>query len=129
MCLARAIAHSIPSLQYFLVIFFNYSLHSILFCISFRYSIAVRQSYTLQSSPPDISSTHLARYIVIKILLTNFYAVHPHDYFVTTNLYLTPSPLLPSPPTPSSLAVNILFTVSMNLFQFCLFILFFRFHI
>ena len=35
-------------------------------------SIVVRQSYTLQSVHPNISSTHLTPYIVITILLTIF---------------------------------------------------------
>ena len=35
-------------------------------------SIGVRQSYALQSVPPDISSTQLAPYIVIMVSLTTF---------------------------------------------------------
>ena len=34
--------------------------------------MVVRQSYTLQSVPSDISRTHLAPYTVITILLTAF---------------------------------------------------------
>ena len=41
------------------------------FNIILVYSIVVRQSYTLQSVPSDISSTHLS-YLVITILLTIF---------------------------------------------------------
>ena len=54
------------------------------------HGIVVRKSYTLQSaSPPDISSTQLAPYIVITILLTIFPMLYftSCDYFVTTNLY------------------------------------------
>ena len=40
------------------------------------YNVVVRQSYTLQSAPPGISSTPLAPYLVITILLTvKYYAV------------------------------------------------------
>ena len=66
-------------------------------------SIVVKQSYTFQSVPPNISSTHLAPHTVITISLTVFPVLYftPHDYFVTTNLYFSvPSPFSPSPPTP-----------------------------
>ena len=60
----------------------------------------VRQPYTLQSVPPDISSTHLAPYTVITIVLTIFpvlYFMSPwllYNYlFVFLNLFtFSPSP-------------------------------------
>ena len=45
--------------------FLNYSLQSMSFQLVQVYSIVVRQSYTLQSVPPDISSTQMAPCIVI----------------------------------------------------------------
>ena len=55
-------------IDYFVLffIFFNDSLHSVLFCISFRCAAGtvVRQSHTLQSDPPCISCAHLTTYIV-----------------------------------------------------------------
>ena len=48
-------------------------------------SIVFRQSYTLQSVPPDISSTYLAPHIVIPILLTVF----PMLYFISLWLFCT----------------------------------------
>ena len=45
---------------------------NIILCMFQVSSIVVRQSYTLQSVHPNISSTHLTPYIVITILLTIF---------------------------------------------------------
>ena len=67
------------------------------------YSIVVRQSYTLQSGPPHISSIHLALYLVITILLTIFpmgmyftspRLLHSYDQFVVLNpfTFFTQSP-------------------------------------
>ena len=95
------------------------------------YSLVVRQSYTLHSVSINISSAHPALHIIITILLTVFPMLywHPHDYFVTTNLYcLTPSPLSPRAPTLSSLATTSQLSVSRSLFQLCSFLLLFRFH-
>ena len=36
------------------------------------YRIVIQKSCTLQSGPPDVTSTHLALFIVIMILLTIF---------------------------------------------------------
>ena len=47
------------------------------------YSIGVKQSYTLQSVPPDISSTHLTPYIIITVLLNTF----PVLYFTSSWLF------------------------------------------
>ena len=47
------------------------------------YNIVVRQPYTLKSGPPDISSAHLAPYVVITILLTVF----PMQYFTSLRQY------------------------------------------
>ena len=81
---------------YFSSFFFSYSSHSVPFCISFTCTaLVVKQSYTLKSVPPDISSTQLALYIVIIVYWIYFCcALHSHDYSVTTNLYL----LIPSLP-------------------------------
>ena len=43
------------------------------------YSIVVRQSYTFQSGPLDISSNYLALYLISTILLTIF----PMLYFIS----------------------------------------------
>ena len=51
---------------------FNYSLQSTLFYQFQVQSKVVRESYTLQSGPPNISSTHLAPHIVVTKLLTIF---------------------------------------------------------
>ena len=78
----------------------------------------VGQSHASQSGPPDISSTHLAPYVVNTALLTVFpvLTLHPCDYFVTTNLYfLIPSPFYPDPQPLSPLTTISLFTVSMSL--------------
>lgn len=40
------------------------------------HGVVVRQSYTSQSVPPDTSSTHLAPYVVIAMLLTRFPKLH-----------------------------------------------------
>lgn len=60
------------------------------------YSIEVTQSYTLLSDPPNISSTHLASYIVIPLLLT----LLPMLYFITLwlffNYQFVPLPHIPS---------------------------------
>lgn len=52
------------------------------------YSTVGKQSYTLQSIPPDISSAQLAPFLVVTILLTIFpmLYLHPYDYFEKTNL-------------------------------------------
>ena len=59
-------------------LFFNYSLHSILFCIGFRCTTQWSDNHTLYTSVPlNISSTHLAPYRVItKILLTIFFMLY-----------------------------------------------------
>lgn len=70
------------------------------------YNIVIRHLYTLQSDLPDNSSTHLTPYIVITISLTIFPALYfyiPMTVFITGNLYLISSILLPIPPTPSHL--------------------------
>ena len=103
-------------------------LHSIFDCQV--YSIVV-DSPILYKVFPLTSNTHLAPYIVIAILLIIFPALSFTSpmYFVTTNLYfLIPSPFSPSPPNPTPVATIRLFSVSMSLSPFCLFILFFRFH-
>ena len=61
----------------FIFLFFSYSWHSVLFCISFRYntkyhSIVIRQWNNIQSSPLNNSCTHPTSYIVITMLLTIF---------------------------------------------------------
>ena len=85
------------------------------------YSIVVRQSYTLQSGPPVISSTHLAPYIVITILLTTF----PMREFTSLWLFcdchfglLNPFPFFTQPLNPSLLVIISLFFVSLSLFLF-----------
>ena len=64
--------------------------------------------------------TQLLQYYCLYSL---YCTLHPHGYSVTTNLYfLIPLPFSPSPPIPSHLATVKMFSVSWNLFQFCLFI-------
>ena len=91
----------------FLIVFFNFSLHSIVFCISSRCTALWLGNYTSPCSPPNTSITHLAPYIVIRIFWLYCLCcstLHPHDYFVTTYPYfsirscfsLSPSTLHPS---------------------------------
>ena len=96
-------------------------------CLS---NIVVRQPHLLQSGPPDISSTYLAPYVVITILLTIFAGLH-----VTSGTILWPSieglnpfTFLTQPPTPlpSGNRQSVL-CVCQSLPT--LFILLFRFHI
>ena len=70
-----------------------------LFCVS-DYSIAVRQSCTLQSGPLNVSSTHLAPYIVIMVcsIYSLCCSLHLCDYPVTTSQYFLISSSSPSSP-------------------------------
>ena len=88
---------SMSPLNVFPYIFFNFNFILYWFQV---YSLVVRKSYyVLHSILFGISSTQLAPYVVTIILLTMLY-IHPHDYFVTTNLcFSVPSPLLLSPPS------------------------------
>ena len=90
------------------------------------YNTVIRHVYNLRSDHPDKSSTPPTPHIVITVLLAVFssYTLHPHDYLVTTSLYLSiPSPFLPSPmPLPTG-------NHRILLCFACLLILFFRFHI
>ena len=85
----------------------------------------VRQSHTLQSTSPDISGptwhhSQLLQYYQLRSLCCT---LHPHDYSVTTNLYfLIPSPFSPVPQPSSHLSNIKMFSVSMSLFLFCLFV-------
>ena len=64
----------------FLVKFFlSYSLHSLLFYISFRCTAQWLDNHALQSVPPNISRTHLTPYTVITISVTTF----PLLYFMS----------------------------------------------
>ena len=84
-----------------------------------------RQSYNLQSDPPDISSTYLVPYLAVKTSLTIF--PMPLDYFVTTNLYFfVPSPFDPAPNLPPLWLPSgfFFFPVPVDVFLFCLFIYF-----
>ena len=88
-------------------------------------SITVRKSYTLQSVPLNTSSTHLAPHVIITMLL----AVFPMRKFTSLWLFCTYQFVLLSPfAFPIPLTPSALPNVGPLQF-FCLFILFFRFHI
>ena len=81
---------------------FNYSLHSALFCISFRCTALWPDNHVLYKVFPtrnSISSTHLALYIVITILLTIFpmlYLMSPLNlYFLTVKSLRIPFHISP----------------------------------
>ena len=66
-------------------------------------SIAIRQSYSLQSSPPSISGTYLAAHIVSTTLLTIFpvlWLLCPWLFCNYQPVVLNPSPFAPRPSTP-----------------------------
>ena len=83
------------------ILFFNYSVHSILSCISFRYTAQWFDTHILSKVFPQIfPRSHVAPHRVIAILLTIFPMLYftSCDYFITTNLYfLIPSHLSPAP--------------------------------
>ena len=60
----------------FPILFFNYSLHLILLCVSFRYIAQWLDKHILSKCPPDTSSTHLAPYTVTIIILTMLPTLH-----------------------------------------------------
>ena len=86
-----------------------------------------RHSYDLRTDSPDMSSTHLVTmhgyfntidYIPYAVLICRC-------LFVTINVYfLIPLPSSYSPSTPFPLVTVSLFSISMSLFQFCLFVYF-----
>ena len=94
------------------IIFFNFQLQYIFNIILFSFQVCstvVRQSHTLQSAPPDTSSTHLVPCTVTTILLTVF----PVLYFTSLQLFcncqfvlLSPFTLLHKPPCPSHLTTQ-----------------------
>ena len=84
--------------------------------------IVVRQLYNLQSDTLNNSSTHLAPYSCYNII---GYILYAELHIPMTILKLPiPSHFSPIPPTPSLLATIKMFSVSTNLFLFCLLIYF-----
>ena len=74
------------------------------------YNIVIIQSYTLQSSPLDIFSTHLAPYMVIAILLTIFPMLHfisPWLFCNYQSVLLYPLTLFTQSPKPPPLKQHI----------------------
>ena len=91
-----------------------------------EYGIVMRQSDTLQSVPPNISTTHLAPSVVVTILLHFLCCtLCTHDQLVTTKCTSQSLDLFLSVPRPSSLLANTsTLSVSMSLLVFCLFVYF-----
>ena len=110
-----------PFLFFFIFIFLCFSItvyFQYYFVLVSGVGVVVRQPCVLQSVSLQVSSTHLALYIVIAILLTVFPMLHfafPRNYHCVLH-NLTQCPL---PPVSTSLLF-----VSLSLFQFCLFVYF-----
>ena len=95
---------------------------NIILCWFQVYSVVVRRACALQSGPPGISSPHLAPGLGTTVLLT----ISPLLPFTSPrpfcNCQSVPLSPFTFPPALSALATTSLFSVSVSLFLFCLFI-------
>ena len=100
-----------PPLSSLFWVYLYFCLHSILFSISFRCTAQWLDNHT----SPTWHHTQLLQCNIIDCIPSLCSTLHPHGYFVTTDLYfLTPSPFSPSPQPPSPQATTSLFSLSVS---------------
>ena len=106
-------------LNFFYILFFNYSLHATLFCISFRYTAWWLVNPILYKVFPSTFQVPQYGWLYFLCFTSLWLLRYQQPTLPDPFSLFSPRPQLSSPLAPISL-----FSVSVNLFLFCLFILF-----